>query len=78
MAYKSILASSNHQNSKEEQLINDNFLYSKLIKTASYQMILVTLLIFYIKSFIILKDSENCQFFTVIKSNDSIYLRINI
>ena len=56
MTYSNILARSNYQNSKEEQLIKSNVLDLKLIGRANFQMISVTPLILYNNIVIVLKD----------------------
>ena len=63
MTYTNILVKSNYQNSKEEQLINSNVLYLKLIETANCQMILVTPLILHNRIVIVLKDVWDYQYF---------------
>jgi hypothetical protein len=73
MTYSNILARSNYQNSKEEQLIKSNVLDLKLIGRANFQIISVTPLILYNNIVIVLKDVSDYQYFKAEILNYSIY-----
>ena len=78
MTYSNILARSNYQNSKEEQLIKSNVLDLKLIGRANFQIISVTPLILYNNIVIVLKDVSDYQYFKAEILNYSIYSWLDI